>query len=247
MPKIFVYGDSHTRVLKDAAERFPKGNKIEFDIHWMFSEKNGVTRGDMMFEDAKTAVASLQSGDIFVISLLGTAHNIFGLVEHERKFCVVSEQCSNNTFLDCELIPSSTMRDMFYGVCQKNKRIGELKSQATVPVYHLMTPPPKEDNEYIKAKTSRYRDKIIGEHDINKPELRLALWNLEMSAVKQFCEGLDVNVIEPPFESISEHGFLKPHFYGGDATHANRAYGELVLYQLKELTILPQKKAGSLL
>ena len=242
MPKIFVYGDSHTRAIKVGAARFPKDVEFEteFAIHWLLTEKNGVSRGDLAFKDAKSVVATLQPGDIFVISLLGNAHNIFGLLKHEHPICVLDMQSHENISPGFELIPSNTMQDLFYSFCESNKRVVELKNQSTVPVFHLMTPPPKEDSEYIISKISQSRNTVIGVHDLNSPNVRLALWKLEMSALNRFCKKIGIMLIPPPSEAISVQGFLKPEFYGGDATHANRGYGELVLQQLKQLVIPPQ-------
>ena len=239
MQRIFVFGDSHTRTLRKAVSD-EAGNTLlpcEFDIHWMLTEKNEVVRGDLKYEDAQHIVANLNSRDILVISLLGTAHNIFGLVQHERRFMLIDKQLDSIGITeDIELIPSRCIQDMFDAFCRKNGRIKELKSLSHAPVFHLMTPPPKQDNNFIKQKASRYRDMLISnEYDISPPYLRLRLYQLEMQALTQVCKEWGIDVIPPPTEAITPEGFLKEEYYGSDATHANSAYGKLVVQQLVKL------------
>ena len=235
MTRIFVFGDSHTRALKDALNDFKLLEpSLDFDIHWMLSEKNGVVLGDLRYEDALTAASELSESDLLVISLLGTGHNIFGLIEHDIPFYLSDADQSEHTVPDKYLIPINLMYDMFFEFCRKNKRIPGLKKATKAKVVHLMTPPPKGDNDYIKSKISRYRDKVLGVHDINSTTLRLKLWQLEMQALRDVCEDYGIDIAPPPEHAIDAAGFLRVDYYGGDATHANTKYGKLVLSQLEK-------------
>jgi len=60
---------------------------------------------------------------------------------------------------------------------------------------HLMTPPPKEDNVYIKSVINRYRAKMVGEYDIQVAEVRLKLWDIEMEALQIVCGEYGINVV----------------------------------------------------
>ncbi len=154
MPKarIFVFGDSHTRSLLHAIdEGLINESQFDYSIHWMLTEKNGVVRGDLKIEDAYQTIKSLSGKDIVAISLLGTAHNIFGLIQHEQPYVLFETgsqplACNAGT----QVIPRNAMKDMFDSWSRKNTRINKLKDCSSVRVFHLMTPPPKQDNEYIK-------------------------------------------------------------------------------------------------
>ena len=98
-----------------------------------------------------------------------------------------------------------------------------------------MPPPPKENIDYIKSKTSNYRGSVIDEINLNRSDIRLSLWQLEMEALKKFLCNMGVKLLKPPNQSLSEHGYLKEEYYANDATHANAQYGLLVLNQLTDM------------
>lgn len=234
--RIFVFGDSHTRALLNAANESSTEDDFVFSIHWMRSEKNGVVRGDLGIEDAFEKIKSLGGQDILVISLLGTAHNIFGLVQHEQPFDLMEAGSSfDMEDLHGQIVPRNIMWDMFEFWGRRNKKIKKLKDCSSVRVFHLMTPPPKQDNGFIESKTAKYRDHVVAVKGISRAELRLRLWNLEMQVLKHICDEWGIGVIPPPNDAIETEGFLKKEFYGNDATHANTAYGALVLKQLKDI------------
>jgi len=233
---IFIFGDSHTRALKDAHNNFKfLEPSLNLNIHWMLSVKNGMVRGDLRYEDALTIASNLSENDLLVISLLGTSHNLFGLIEHEIPFFFSDADQSEHNGPEKHLIPFNLMYDMFVEFSKKNKRIPELRKATKAKVIHLMTPPPKGDNDFIKSKISRYRDKVLGEHSINSPTIRLKLWQIEMQALQNVCEEYGIYIVPTPEPAFDTGGFLRADYYGGDATHANMKYGKLVLSQLEKL------------
>jgi len=236
MPHIFVFGDSHTRALKTAVPRFDCSElDVEFDIHWRMSIKNGVTRGDMELYEAKKSISKLQANDMLVISILGTMHNILGLIKHSQPFYISNSKLDKCIPYGYEVIPANCMQDLFYNQWKKSNIVSDLKSISLAPVYHLMPPPPKENIDYIKSKTSNYRGSVIDEINLNRSDIRLSLWQLEMEALKKFLCNMGVKLLKPPNQSLSEHGYLKEEYYANDTTHANAQYGLLVLNQLADM------------
>jgi hypothetical protein len=236
MPQIFVIGDSHTRALKTAVPSFDRSDmKVDFHIHWRMSIKNGVTRGDIELSEAKKSISKLQVNDMLVISILGTMHNILGLIKHSQPFYTIDSKLDKSISDGYELIPAKCMQDFFYNQWEKSNILSDLKSLSIAPVYHLMPPPPKENIEFIKSKTSNYRGSVIDENNLNKSDFRLALWQLEMYALEKFLCDMGVKMLMPPNQSLSEHGYLKEQYFANDATHANAEYGLLVLNQLADM------------
>lgn len=240
MSRVFVYGDSHTRALRNAhANRSSTHSQLQFDIHWMYTEKNGVPRGDLAFEDACAISSNLHSNDLLVISLLGTAHNIFGLLNHDIPY-IVAAGVEKSIYIDHNrdvLIPNSVICDLFESWCRKNKRVPLLANKSGAKCFHLMTPPPKESNDFIGSKISVYQNRSIANHGVAEPELRIRLWSIEMEVLSRICSEWGIVLVPPPHHSTTERGFLREEFYGTDATHANAAYGELVLQQLENLAL----------
>jgi hypothetical protein len=236
MARIYIFGDSHTRALKNAqGDPNLLYSSLDYDVHWMQSEKNGVIRGDLRYEDALNDVSGLNENDYLVISLLGTHHNMVGLIAHEIPFYFAGDDQNDNFFLDGCLLPENLVRDTFIEFCKKNNKVPSLKKATRAQVFHLSTPPPKVDNAYIKSKIYRYRDKVIGEFDINPSTIRLKLWQLEMQSVRDVCWEHGISFLPPPMEAVDEAGFLRVDYYGDDGPHANKKYGILVLSQLERL------------
>lgn len=234
--RIFIFGDSHTRALSRAlSQQTIENNHFDYSIHWMLTVKNEKQRGDLSIEDACEAIRNLNGNDILVISLIGTTHNIIGLVKHNQPYYIYEPGSVNQ---DCdpldEVIPYNAIWDMFEKRTSAAKKIEILKKCANVRVFHLMPPPPKRDNEFISSKTSRYRDANVADTGISPPELRLRLWTIEYQVLDKTCREWGITLLPPPKESMDEQGFLKREYYADDATHANAEYGALTLRQLEE-------------
>lgn len=231
-------GDSHTQALKKAQGARPSDvqEKVQFDINWLMTKKGDTIRGNLPREDAKIIAASLTPSDAVVLTIAGTLHNIFGLLRHERPFDLLDPEEKDGTILnETMLVPANVLWDLFHTKAGNNQLIKDLREAAYCPVYHLSTPPPKEDNQYIEARVVRYRERQVSEVGINSSCTRLKLWKLEMRVLEQLCIEWGMLLLPPPAGSQTAEGYLKHEFYADDATHANAAYGELVLKQLENI------------
>ncbi|MEK0446638.1 MAG: hypothetical protein RLZZ399_1959 [Verrucomicrobiota bacterium] len=236
MRKVMIYGDSHTRALKRAAQGWKGRSDVTFEVYSRVKSKEGVASGDVTWEEARALAGQLTADDLIVVSVFGTAHNVFGLLKHERPFGIFDPDLPMlSPDSNCEFVPANCFRDLLLGLWGRKNVLSDLQSASSARVYHMMPPPPKEDNDYIRSKIVRYRDKIVGEHDVNDPSLRLSLWRLEMKCLNEFCKSLQIGFISPPEASFTEKGFLKADFYAADATHANSDYGQLVIEQLSRI------------
>lgn len=237
--KIFVFGDSHTRALSKAAAQYYSDDSLyEYSIHWMLTIKNEKQRGDLSIEDACESIKKLAGNDILAISLLGTTHNIIGLVKHNQPYWLFEPGSTKDEINPAdEIIPRNAIWDMFERRTGTSKRIEILKKCSSVRVFHIMPPPPKEDNEFISSKTSRYRDNNVADTGIAPPELRLRLWKIELQVLDKICKEWGITLLPPPIETLDDNGFLKQEFYAEDATHANSEYGALILKQLEEASL----------
>jgi hypothetical protein len=240
--RILILGDSHTRALKRAVEERVAASgqqrAVEFDVHWLLVQKADKVRGELSIEDALQRVSSMPSDGVFAILLAGTLHNIFGLLQHDKPYDVFAPgDESLRLAAGASLIPENALWDMFVNVAKDNKRIQKIRKAATCAGYHLASPPPKRDNQYIMARAARYRDRLVEQVGVAPPELRLRLWRLEMRVVAQLCQQWGIGFLPAPQEAMDVDGFLKPDYYAEDATHANAAYGELVLRQLEGVQV----------
>lgn len=234
--KVLVLGDSHALALAKAhevrSEPTPGSEGIQFDINWL-AKKDG-SRGDLPLADALERVLLLESDDMLVLSILGTFHNIFGMLQHEQPFDFFSRGDETMTPAEGRLVvPENALWDTFRENNERNGSMAVLRSKGRGSVYHLATPPPKEDSAFIMARATRYNGRLLVEAGLNLASIRLKLWKLEMRVLAQLFTEWNIHLVLPPPEAQTADGFLKPEYYGRDATHANAAYGELVLRQLE--------------
>lgn len=240
MRHIFVFGDSHTRAIRQAASsRADRLLEMGFAIeaHWMLSARADRTLGDLGLDDAVVRVSQLGPDDVVAITLAGTLHNIIGLVQHEVPFDLMSKaSCDVAHNSGRVIIPRRVIEAFFEARIRRGDAISKLRAAAAGRVVHLATPPPKGDDGFIAAMTARYRDKVVAEAGITPANIRLKLWELEMELVQRVCAGWGVGFLPPP-PGTQEDGFLAPEYYGNDATHANVSYGNRVLDQLLRLEV----------
>lgn len=115
----------------------------------------------------------------------------------------------------------------------------------------LGTPPPKGDDAFIRSwmKTESYFGTVAAQRGydaatvpFSPPALRWKLWVAAQDALRTIAARTGALFLPVPAAAITDDGFLKPEFCAPDATHANPAYGELMLADLAQL--LAQHRAG---
>lgn len=221
---ITIAGDSHTQACRQALTLRP--NAEGFDIVWIKGPEGSAAakNGDIDFGELVERVSDRR--EPIAMSLLGNLSNAVGLAVHDQPFYVMVDGEEG----DGEMITRGAMRDLFESrIRPTSRRFLRLRQSTPAPIYHLATPPPKGDQERLQALLKNHGRKV------NRPAQRLALWQIEMEVVRDLCAEWGVEFIEPPAASRDSHGFLRPEYYAADITHANAAYGELVLRQLEEL------------
>ena len=103
----------------------------------------------------------------------------------------------------------------------------------------LGTPPPKADNEAIRRGMQVHADfftKLASDLGLDPEKaqlapacLRLKLWWLLQQMMRETAERLAVEFWPVSASAMTEEGYLRPEYWGEDATHANAAYGALML------------------
>ncbi|MCA3242662.1 MAG: hypothetical protein ING89_15320 [Rubrivivax sp.] len=238
--RVLVIGNSHTRALADARSAEPGGavGEVDIEVFWLQSRKSeDRVVGDLPYEEACERVAGLASADLFVLSIFGAFHNIYGLLRHQQPFWLAPESgaAPEDVPQGSELMPRRVAEAWFRAASLGNRRVDGLLKRCSARRCHLMTPPPKGDNAYIAERTKKYRERVLDDHSISDPVQRLRLWSVERRALAEALRPAGVDLVDPPDAAIDARGFLRREHYGSDATHANAAYGRLVLEQLSTL------------
>lgn len=238
--RIIIIGDSHTHAIKRSLKlnKFTQDDCV-IEAYRLSKIKNGIKVGDISLEEILEQAPNLKKNDMIISVIGGNQHNSFGLIQHPIKFDIfdksnLSSELSENS----ECIPYNIISDIFETGLRGNDfaRLLQVKSHANCPVYHIGAPPPKESKEHIlKRHETDFAAKGILEKGVSSSSLRLKLWHLQMQVTHKLCREAGVNFIAVPDEALCSKGFLKESFYAEDATHANHAYGTLLVENIISL------------
>ena len=233
--KILIVGNSHTQMIRDAiAVREGEGKPTgDIEVCWLLSRGKG-DFGDTSREDAVAKITSLGASDLLVTSLIGTLHNIIGLFNHESPFLLAADSDRHaEKSTTAQVIPRQVMRDVFTEHVEGNEFFEQMVDAARCLVVHFIPPPPKEG--FAKGSKTRIVDGVQVHLEYAPKHSRMALWKLEESVVAGYLERLKVYHYAVPLNAATPEGFLLPAYHSSDATHANAAFGELLLRDFERM------------
>jgi len=240
--KVLIVGDSHVYAIKAAVDKIADHKSdIEFVALRLSTEKNGEKIGDIDLPDLLIAAADLRSNDALVTTLRGNQYNTMGLMRHPRPFEIMIPGFADlpeDTYE--ELIPYATAYSFMFESIKRGygKQLGRIAKASAAPVFCLSVPAPKEDEAHILEGAETYfRDAGISDIGVSPAPLRLKLWELQNRAVANFCSDSKVTFLPNPPGTRDANGYLERAYYAGDATHANAAYGGLVLDQIAAMLV----------
>jgi hypothetical protein len=142
-----------------------------------------------------------------------------------------------------ELVPELQVREVFQpSMSQLENVLTRMLDTGGQPPIVLGTPPPKGDNEAIRRGMQAYADdadfftRLASDLGLNLEEaqlaparLRLKLWLLLQQMMRETAERLAVEFWPVSPSAMTEEGYLRSEYWAKDATHANTAYGALML------------------
>jgi len=243
-PQILLFGDSHVYAVQRAVERRTvKGQPVPLSAHRLLKTKNDVVMGDTSFEDFLKLAGALKESDTVISMIGGNQHAVFSTIQHPQPFSFLLPGDKPEPGAGAiGLIPYRTLADHFdAGIRGRDgKSLTALREATRARVVHLQPPPPKRDNQHILLHhESNFANEGITTLGVSPPELRLKFWRLQSVLLEALCTSLGIDVLPPPPDALDPDGFLLPEFYASDATHANPAYGELVLQQVEQNLCAP--------
>jgi hypothetical protein len=248
-PRIAVFGDSHTAALLRGSEAADRRHHYDHIRIWRLrKQKDGKIVGDADLSSFCDEIRRYRTRD-FVFSAVGGNHYaVISTVQQPIDYDFLAAPSDDELTSDAaRLVPFRAIAG--YIDAGVRGTIGpvlrEIRKSTRASVFHLAPPPPKADNDFIaKHFESRFVRDGIHELGPTRPQLRLKCWKVQLECLRNLCKELDVQLVLPPGKSVTDEGFLKPHFYAKDVTHGNRRYGEMVLKQILKITSTTDKTSG---
>lgn len=240
--RALVVGDSHTQAVKDALRnRETRGgdSAFAFEAYRYAKDKDGRTIGDLGSEELLALVASLAADDVVVSTIGGNQHQLIAAVQHPVAFDVFApgEPALASSGM-AVVIPSAQLNDHLESDLRAKDglRLQKIREAAACRVCHAVPPPPKEDAGHMLRRHGPALAKAgILQHGVSPAPLRLKIWRMQVGVLRQLAKEWGITLLPPPEGAVCPKGFLAPACYADDATHANAAYGELMLRQLEQI------------
>ena len=238
-PTTLLFGDSHVYAVQRAIERRnAKGLAVPLNAHRLLKTKNDVVMGDTSFEEFLKLAGGLGTTDTVISMIGGNQHAVFSTIQHPQPFSFLMPGDTPDP-ADSALatIPYRALAVHFdNGIRGRDgKSLKALRDATRARMIHLQPPPPKSDNQHImRHHESNFANENITQLGVSPPVLRLKFWRLQSELLARLCAELGIEVLPPPAAALDPEGYLAHDCYANDATHANPAYGELVLQQIAQ-------------
>jgi hypothetical protein len=241
-PRVIVFGDSHTASLIRAQEFNERnGAYRHIEIFRLKKTKGEGTIGDIETDVFLKTIENLTADDYIFSAVGGNQYAVISTIRPSPPFTFASDGHDTIEILQNVIIPRSVISQYLstgiYG--SDGKLLDAITKSTKAKIVHLIPPPPKQSNDFIKSShETRFKEAGLDRLGVSSPELRIKCWKLQREILHDLCDRLGIAALDPPQESLAPGGFLDEFFYGKDATHANRRYGELVLKQIVDFSTL---------
>lgn len=238
--RIAVFGDSHSAALLRAQQYSKRTERYgHIRVYRLRRAKGEKAVGDVALSKFLKDIRSFGPDD-FVFSVVGgNQYAIPSTVRSEVDYDFLTD--AGDTLSDdaAQLVPLRAIASFIESGVRESvgSVLREVRAATDAKFYHLVPPPPKEDNDFIAAHVDGYFEReglaVLGP---TQPSLRLKCWKVQLGILENLSEELGIGLLQPPPRTVTPGGFLDPSCYANDATHANRRYGEAVLRQILRLT-----------
>jgi hypothetical protein len=172
---------------------------------------------------------------VYISMFGGNAHNALNLLEHPRPFDFVLPERPDLMVPGAELVPFGYVKRIIHRLAEPYiLNMLTLREAVSGAVYHIESPPPCGDNQYILDHLEGYFKDQATDPRIAPRELRYKLWRLHSNLIREACEACGVTFVPAPPGTQYEDGFLQSEGYGGDSTHAGPWYGDRVLRNFEQ-------------
>lgn len=187
-------------------------------------------------------VASRSNGRTVAILWRGNQHFHHFLIMPTNDFDFVLE---SEPHLDADpakpIVPEATIIEFMRTDMVDLDAIIEAIHGAGGQVVLCGTPPPKGDPAFVRS--SILRESYFGRAaaklgvdletvEISPPLLLYKLWTVMQNSLRDVADRHGALFMPVPRRLRTPDGFLHPDYYANDATHANQAYGDVMLEEL---------------
>lgn len=165
--------------------------------------------------------------DVLCLMLGGNLHNVFGLLNHPVPFHMDPTQ-SQGQFIPRNMMRAGMEQPHTAQFALSDKIVAAFPNARRLVV---CAPPPLPDPAHIRRYAGSFRPNLS--QGIAPDAHRLALYNLQIDVFRDYAKRINAGFVTPPPETLTQSGMLAMPFAFNDPTHANSAYGALMLARIR--------------
>lgn len=181
--------------------------------------------------------ALAKASDDYTVVLLwgGNEHNSYHLLQRERFDFFMSDD--DEIDRSATIVPLSMIKSSFALTLAHMRDFLQHRIKSASNAFVVGTPPPLEDDSMVLERIKQQWDLTHIADDevvVTRAALRLKLWRVLNQIRDEYAMSAGARVLPVPPGAQDERGFLDSKYWAPSATHANEAYGQLVLEYVKE-------------
>lgn len=209
-----------------------------------FETENGVRRLAPALEKRLRHILRVRAPDAVVCVLMGNEYNSMAMVRHPRPYDFAWPERGFAADPAAEEIPFAMMKAQLASLAGRNALLfwRTISEAVSCPLYLLPPPPPIRSEAHILAHPGNF-GAMATKHGLNPPEFRHKMWQLYCEVLREAVAGSTTQFVELP-GVVLENGYLAEPYWSQDPTHANAAYGEILLETIEEKAFLSEVSAS---
>lgn len=213
----------------DARAHFVRLGHPDFQPNFEISD--GARRISPALEKRIGRILARERPRAVLCALMGNEYNSLAMIPHPEPFDIdwPGERIADPA---AQPIPPSLMRAEMAEIAARNALMlwRAIAAAAECPVYLVPPPPPIADGDHIRAHPGRFGE-MVARHGLNPAPMRRRMWRIYRDVLSDGVAGSGTIFVDLPGK-VMEDGYLARRFWRADPTHANAAYGEIMLTRI---------------
>jgi hypothetical protein len=240
MPPFLAFGHSHIVALaKGFGNMGQNGSDISMNspcgsFHYLYSAEfvpNLTTEAKLpTLHPTISSELSRCEHHFVILSLGGNEHNVLSILQLYQKYdFILAEQPQLPLIPEAEIYPEAMVRETLRDwMAEALDLLRAFRRGSRAPMAQIAPPPPLPKAHVLAHPGDLLPDPGVREK-VSPDSLRYKMWRVACSLYRETCKEAGIGYIEVPPDVIDARGMLADPYLGGDATHANEAFGRRMM------------------
>ena len=168
--------------------------------------------------------------DFALLSMGGNEHNVLSMRQTTPRFdFILREEPDAAVDPAAEIVPEAAIRETLADYMRDNMRVlHALRAASGLPMV-MVEPPPPLPRAHVLAYPKEFFRTQFDQAGMSSDALRRKVWQVEARMLRAASAELGIVWLATPPDMFGADGLLKTSACGQDASHANEAYGEVMI------------------